>query len=77
VAEERIEAERRVVEARNEERAESERRLAEERIEADRRVAEARDKERAEAEQRMAAEVQRRVTVELARRLAESRREAE
>jgi hypothetical protein len=71
------EAERRVVETRNEERAESERRLAEERIGADRRVAKARDKERVEAERRVAAEVQRRVAVELARRLAESRREAE
>ncbi|KAK4095954.1 hypothetical protein N658DRAFT_511624 [Parathielavia hyrcaniae] len=88
VVEERAESERRLAE----ERAESERRLAEERIEADRRaaeardkeraeterrVAEARDKERAEAERRIAAEVQRRVTVELARRLAESRWEAE
>ncbi|KAK4102527.1 hypothetical protein N658DRAFT_495234 [Parathielavia hyrcaniae] len=77
LAEERIEAERRVAE----ERAEAERRVAEardkERAEAERRVAEARDKERAEAERRIAAEVQRRVTVELARRLAESRREAE
>lgn len=45
--------------------------------EADRRVAEACDKERAEAKRCMAAEVQRRVIVELARCIAEGRREAE
>ncbi|KAH6614503.1 hypothetical protein B0J18DRAFT_403984 [Chaetomium sp. MPI-SDFR-AT-0129] len=60
----------------------AERRVAEaearnqERIEADRRVAEAVNKERAEAERRKEAEVEQRVAIELARRLAESRHEA-
>jgi hypothetical protein len=58
------EAERRVAEARNEER-----------IEADRRVAEARNEERTESERRLA--VLKRRVAELEQQMAEGRREAE
>ncbi|KAK3305047.1 uncharacterized protein B0T15DRAFT_567150 [Chaetomium strumarium] len=61
LAEERMETERRVAEARNEERIEVERRLAEERIKMERHIT---------------AEIERRITMETARRVAAARSEA-